>query len=280
MVSNKKIAVVLTLDKDETSRLFNTSKLLAWSYACLCSNDLSASLIRLEASETRMPWGSCHGSGVAAGVTASALFVSERVRLRCRLLFRLDGRPRSITEDSDMFLLCAVFCDAIGSRLSTLGDPRLDAGDAALNGFVNAEGGVGRAMVCGDRRASTALSGVFPPDVREAGVISCVLLALELNIKGAGEPLRSVFGDLGGTLGGSSKSMEKPAVSTFNSGFGLDIGLMMGDSGFPEAFGVSADMKKFICWDWFAEGPVTQETMASPNGPAFQLVPGTLHDLS
>jgi hypothetical protein len=168
----------------------------------------------------------------------------------------------------------------MGSRLSTRGDPRLDAGDAALNGFVNAEGGVGRAMVCGDRRASTALSGVFPPDVKEAGVMSCVLLALELSIKGAGEPLRSVVGDLGGTRGGSSKSMDKLAVSTFNSGFGLDSGLRMGESDRPDVFGVSDDMKKFICWDWLGEGPVTQETMASPNGPAFQLVPGTLQDLS
>jgi hypothetical protein len=74
-----------------------------------------------------------------------------------------------MTDDSDMFLLCVVACAAaIGSRLSTRGDPRLDAGDAALNGFVNAEGGVGRGMVCGDRLASTALRGVFPPDVKNS----------------------------------------------------------------------------------------------------------------
>ena len=74
-----------------------------------------------------MPWGSCHVSGVVP----SALFVSDTVRLLCLLLFRRAGRPRSMMDDSDMFLLCDVACAAIGSRLSTRGDPRLEAGDAA-----------------------------------------------------------------------------------------------------------------------------------------------------
>ena len=82
---------------------------------------------------------------------------------------------------------------------STLGEPRLEAGDAELNGFVKAVGGVERGMVFGDRRKSTALKGVFPADVMVAGVISCVLLAFELSTRGAGEPLRSTAGDFGGT---------------------------------------------------------------------------------
>lgn len=182
-------------------------------------------------------------------------------------------------DDSDMFLLCDVACAASGSRRSTRGDPRLDAGDAALNGFVNAEGGVGRGMACGDRRASTALKGVFPPEVMD-GVMSCVLLAFEFSMRGEGEPLRSTAGDLGGTCGGSSRSPGTLAVSTFNSGFGLERGLIIGDSGFAEALGVSDTMTGVVCWDWVGEGPVTQETMASPKGPTLQLVPGALQDLS
>jgi hypothetical protein len=68
-------------------------------------------------------------------------------------------------------------------------------------------------------------------------------------MRGAGEPLRSPAGDFGGTRGGNSKSPEKLAVSTLNSGFGLDMGLMIGDSGLAEALGVSEDMTGVICCD-------------------------------
>jgi hypothetical protein len=74
---------------------------------------------------------------------------------------------------------------------------------------------------------------------------------------------------------------EKLAVSTLNSGFGLPMGLRMGDSGFAEALGVSEDMPGVDCCDSRpGEGPVTQDTMASPNGPTRQFVPGALVDLS
>jgi hypothetical protein len=102
-------------------------------------------------------------------------------------------------DDSDTFLLCGDTCAAIGSRLSTRGDPRLDAGDAALNGLVNMAGGVGRGMIWFGDRLSTALIGVFPPEVNDAGVVSCVLLAFEFKTRGAGEPLRSPAGSFGGT---------------------------------------------------------------------------------
>jgi hypothetical protein len=220
-----------------------------------------------------------------SGVVVSALFVSDRVRLRCLLLFRREGRPRSIMDDSDMFLLCEALwdaiCAAIGSLLSTLGDPRLDAGDAARKGLVNTVGGVGSGrIVFGERRISTALKGVFPPEVIEAGVKSCVLLAFEFSMRGVGEPLRSTAGDFGGTCGGNSRSPGKLAVSTLSVGFGLAIGLTMGDKGFPEALGVSREVAGVFCSDWVAEGPVTHETIASPKGPALQFVPGALHDLS
>jgi hypothetical protein len=129
------------------------------------------------------------------------LAASDMARFRVLLLGRLDGRPRSIMDDSEMFLLCDadVAIVAMGSRLSTLGDPRLEAGDAVLNGFVNMVGGVGRAMWPGERRLSTALRGVLPPDVIDAGVISWVLLGFEFRTRGVGEPLRSAAGDLGGT---------------------------------------------------------------------------------
>jgi hypothetical protein len=102
-------------------------------------------------------------------------------------------------DDSDMFLLCDVAVADRGSLRSTLGDPRFDDGDAVLKGLVNAVGGVGRGMALGDLRMSMALRGVFPPEVMVAGVVSCDLLAFELSMRGAGEPLRSTAGDFGGT---------------------------------------------------------------------------------
>jgi hypothetical protein len=70
-------------------------------------------------------------------------------------------------------------------------------------------------------------------------------------------------------------------VSTLNSGFGLAMGLMMGESGLAEILGVSEHIAGVVCCDSRpGEGPVTQETMASPNGPARQFVPGALQDLS
>jgi hypothetical protein len=151
--------------------------------------------MRLEASATRMPWGSCQ----ASGVVGSRLFVSDSARFRWLLLGRREGRPRSMMDDSDIFLLCDVAVADRGSLRSTLGDPRLDDGDAVLKGLVNAVGGVGRGMALGDLRMSMALRGVFPPDVMVAGVASCDLLAFELSMRGAGEPLRSTAGDFGGT---------------------------------------------------------------------------------
>jgi hypothetical protein len=173
-------------------------------------------------------------------------------------------------DDSDMFLLCDDMVADMGSLFSTRGDPRLDAGEAVLKGLMKVVGGVGRGIALGDRRLSAALRGVFPPEVIEAGVMSCVLLALEFSMRGAGEPLRSAAGDLGGTRGGSSRSSLKLVVLTFKSGLGLAIGLMIGDSGLVTALGVSdAEV-----------GPVTQETIASPNGPTRQFVPGALQDRS
>jgi hypothetical protein len=238
---------------------------------------LSASLIRLDASGTRMPWGSCH----ASGFVAPAVCASDIARSLCFLaLFRREGLPRSMIDDSDIFLLCDEDITAIGSRLSTRGDPRLDAGEAALNGLMNVVGGVGRGMAFGDRRMSIALRGVFPPEVMDAGVMSCVLLAFEFSMRGAGEPLRSTAGDFGGTCGGISESPVKLAVSTFSSGFGLVMGLIIGDSGFVAVLGVS-EIAGVFCWESLTgEGPVTQDTMASPNGPARQFVPGALQDLS
>jgi len=114
-------------------------------------------------------------------------FASEHVRLLCLLLVLLTGLPRSMTEASDMFLLCELItvteisdmfllCEpvlCIGSRFSTLGEPRRSdrlEGDAALNGFEIADSGVGNGF--GDRRVSIALCGVLPPDVIEAGFVS------------------------------------------------------------------------------------------------------------
>lgn len=174
------------------------------------------------------------------------LVVSDIARCRAVLLGRRDGRPRSMIDDSDWLRLWDAAVAAMGSFRSTLGEPRLEAGDAVLNGFVKAVGGVERGMVFGDRRKSIALSGVFPAEVIVAGVMSCVLLALELSIRGAGEPLRSPAGDFGGTWGGKSRS-PRVAVSSFSVGLGLAMGLMIGDSGFAEALGVSVDAAGVVC---------------------------------
>ena len=104
-------------------------------------------------------------------------------------------------DDSDMLRLWVEECVAMGSRLSVRGEPRLDDGDGTPKGLDCAtEGGVGRGMVpFGDLRRSTALSGVAPPEVMEAGVRSWGLLVFWARIRGAGEALRSIAGDLGGT---------------------------------------------------------------------------------
>lgn len=117
-----------------------------------------------------------------------------------------------------------------GSRFSICGDARFDDGEGTWNGLEKAEGGVGRGMTpLGDRRSSDALWGLTPPDDMDAGVMSCVLLDFEWRTRGAGEPLRSRAGDLGGTCGGSSKLV----VSTLSKGFGVAPGLRIGDKGFP-----------------------------------------------
>lgn len=279
---------MLTLDIEATSRLFRTSNFSAWSTAWLCSNSLSASGMRREASAIRMPRGSFQLS--IAG--ASGLFASEHVRLRCLLLDRRIGRPRSMTDDSDMFRLCDVVCVAMGSRFSTLGEPRRSIaleGEPALKGLEMADRGVGSGMcVFGDRRDSSALVGVVPLGVMVAADMSWVLLDLGLSLRGLGEPLRSASGDLGGTSGGSSLASRMLPVSTFNEGFELTPGLRIGDNGFPKALGVSIllllveseVMGGVICSDGTGEGPVTQDIRASPNGPVLQLVPGALLDLS
>jgi hypothetical protein len=132
----------------------------------------------------------------------------------------------------------------------------------------------------GDLRRSNALDGVPPPEVIVAGVVSWGLLALEVRISGAGEPLRSTEGDLGGTCGGNSRSPLKLAVSTFNKGFGVAPGLRIGDNGLPGTLSRSEELGVVPCWTSTGEGPVTQAIMASPKGPALQFVPGALHDLS
>lgn len=223
------------------------------------------------------------------------MFASEHVRLLCLLLVLRTGLPRSMTEVSDMFLLCeAIFC--IGSRFSTLGEPRRSdrlEGDAALKGFEMAESGVGNGF--GERRVSIALCGVVPPVVIVAGVASWVLLDFEASrrgageplLKGVGEPLRETEGDFGGTSGGISTPSSILLVSTFKAGF--TPGLKIGDRGFPRGVEVSTMLmtevsiesgKYVCCCDGIYVGPVTQAIRASPNGPALQLVPGALLDLS
>jgi hypothetical protein len=237
-------------------------------------------------------------------------FASEHVRLLCLLLVLLTGLPRSMTEASDIFLLCEpitvtemsdmfLLCEpvlCIGSRFSTLGEPRRSdrlEGDAALNGFEIADSGVGNGF--GDRRVSIALCGVMPPDVIEAGFMSWVLLGFEVSRRGAGEPLlkgagdslRDAEGDFGGTSGGISTPSRILLVSTFKAGF--TPGLNIGDNGFPTGAEtsillvgkVSIDSGKYVCCcNCISVGPVTQAMRASPNGPALQLVPGALLDLS
>jgi hypothetical protein len=132
----------------------------------------------------------------------------------------------------------------------------------------------------GDLRRSIALNGVPPPEVIDASVVSCGLLALEFMTSGTGEPLRSTAGDFGGTCGGSSLSTSKLAVSTFNKGFGVAPGLRIGDNGLPGILSNSEKRGALAWWVFTGEGPVTQAIIASPNGPALQFVPGALQDLS
>jgi hypothetical protein len=158
---------------------------------------------------------------------------------------------------------CAVPDAAMGSCLSILGELR---GDACRKECDAAEDGVGRsAVVFGERRRSDALTGVGPPDVADAGVVSCDLLGLELSLSGVGDPLRSSVDDLGGTSGGDGGL----AVLTLRDGFAP--GLSIGDSGL-----VIGD----VCCVRLGEGPVMQEIIASPNGPDLHAVPGALFDLS
>lgn len=128
-------------------------------------------------------------------------------------------------EDSDMLRLCEGPCTAMGSCFSAFGESR---GDAALKECDTAEEGVGRsAPVFGERLMSAAPTRVAPPDVADPGVVSAVRLDLELSLRGAGEPLRSMAGDLGGTSGGDVGL----AVSTLRDGFAP--GLKIGESGLP-----------------------------------------------
>lgn len=146
-----------------------------------------------------------------------------------------------------------------------------------------AERGVGKApLTRGERRESIALDGVLPPDVTDAGVINCVLLDLDCKTRGAGEPLRSREGDLGGTSGGCSTTSGALLVSTFREG--LMLGLRIGESGFPSGGEGSslmtlADSVGSSLPDDTA-GPVTHAIRASPNGPVLQAEPGRLLDLS
>lgn len=160
------------------------------------------------------------------------------------------------------------------------GEPRLDAGEPE-KGFVNDVGGVGRGyMPFGERRLSLALMGVKPPECPDAGVRSCVLLDLRLSTRGPGESLRSQAGDLGGTSGGNSWSSLELTVLTLSTGFGVAVGLRIGESGFPEPLSTSEDMGGVGDCFCTGDGPVTHETMASPKGPDRQFVPGALHDRS
>lgn len=170
---------------------------------------------------------------------------------------------------------------ATGSRFSIRGGPRFDDGDATEKWFENADRDVRRGTVAlVGRLLSTALRGVFPPEGRDAGVMSWDLLVLELRVKRAGEPLRSIAGNLGGTSGGSSTSSGTVAVSTFNDGLGLAPGLGIGDISFLGTLWVSKEKGRVNCCAGTGEGPVTRDIIASPNGPDLQLVPGALQDLS
>jgi hypothetical protein len=166
--------------------------------------------------------------------------------------------------------LCGAPCVAMGSCFSTLGESR---GDAALKECDTAEEGVDRRVpVFGDRLISAALTGVTPPDTADPGVTSAVLLDLELSLRGAGEPLRSMAGDLGGTSGGAVEL----AVSTLRDGFAP--GLKIGESGLPLL--LSLRDVGVACCVRTGDGPVMQEIIASPKGPDLQAVPGALLDRS
>lgn len=127
-----------------------------------------------------------------------------------------------------------------------------------------------RAPVLGERLTSIALTGVAPPDVADAGVVSGVLLDLELSLRGAGDSFRSTAGDLGGTWGGNTWLI----VSTFRDGF--MPGLRIGDSGRPPVLADSWARVGVTCCTSTGDGPVTHEIMASPKGPVLQFVPGAL----
>jgi hypothetical protein len=232
-----------------------------------------------------MPLGSCQLSAVGASTTGA----SEHVRLRSLLLVRWTGRPRSITDDSDMFLLCDAMWAAIGSRFSTLGEPRRSSapGEPALKGLDMADKGVGSGpFTFGDRLDSSALEGVVAPVCTVEGVMSCVLLDFELSLSGLGEPLRSV-GDLGGTSGRISGAALM-SVSTVNAGFVPTLGLKMGDSGLPRVVEISVMWKtvgsrrlRGLFWSMSTgEGPVMQDIRALPKGSVLQFVPGALLDRS
>jgi hypothetical protein len=180
------------------------------------------------------------GSDQLSGAAASVVVASERVRVVSLLLVRRIGRPRSMTDDSDMFLLCDGIFVAMGSRLSTLGEPRRSSapGDPALKGFEMADRGVGSGpLTFGERLLSNILGGDIPPEWRVDGVVSCDLLDFGLSLGGLGELLRSV-GDFGGTSGGHS-SGSITSVSTFKAGFMLTPGLRIGDNGLPRVLGGS-----------------------------------------
>lgn len=165
-----------------------------------------------------------------------------------------------------MLRLCKAPCVAIGSCFSIFGESR---GDAALNECDTAEEGVGRcAPVFGERLISAAVTGVAPPDAADTAFTSAVLLDLELSFRGAGEPLRSIAGDFGGTSGGDARL----ATSTLRDGFAP--GLKIGESDLPLL--LSYREVGVACCVSTGEGPVTQEINASPKGPALQAVPGAL----
>lgn len=173
-----------------------------------------------------------------------------------------------MTERSDMVRLCDSIGVVMGSCFSICGESR---GDAVRKEFEMVDEGVGSINpVFGEGLTSAALSGVTPPDLADAGVVSGVRLDLKLSLRGAGEPLRSMAGDFGGTWGGN----DGFTVSTLSNGFAP--GLRIGESGRPEALIVSWEKMEFICCARTGEGPVIQEVIASPKGPALQFVPGAL----
>jgi hypothetical protein len=134
-------------------------------------------------------------------------------------------------DDSDIFRLCDDTCVTIGSCFSIRGEFR---GEAVRKEFEMAEEGVGsKAPVFGERLTSIALDEIALPAVADAGVVSGVLLVFELSLRGAGDPLRSIAGDLGGTWGGST------GLVVFNFSGGFAPGLRIGDNGLPVVLGDS-----------------------------------------